>query len=148
MAVTCFAMPPPTNRVKCFSCPKAHVIKTKVAYFKPVSIAAAQSGVDALGLPSSQNVEPWVNPNVNCSYAGDTHVLLTAPLPEGWPTDKTSSVTMCMAAYQRKGMTTHFLKTNLPGMRWARSSSTLPTRDAEESSTPSTIQVFQYFRYF
>ena len=141
-------MPKTPKRYKCFSCPKWHNIKGPARQFKPVSIATAQSRVEALGLSSTEGVEPWVNPKGNCSYASDTHVLLTAPLPEGWPIDNTSSVAMCSAAYQRKGMTTHFLMTNLPGMRMARMarrSSGSPTGDAEQSSTPSTTQVLQYF---
>eukprot|EP00976_Prorocentrum_cordatum_P037344 758944-Prorocentrum_minimum.AAC.1 len=133
-------MPTP-KRDKCFSCLKPHTIKGRAAYFKPVPSETAHSLVHALGLPSTQDFEPWVNPKVNCSYASDTHVLLKAPLEEGHPSESTAYVAMCMAAYQRKGTSTHFLRTNLPGMRKERPrSSGLTAGEVEGSSTSSTTE--------
>ena len=138
---------PKTTRVKCFSCDEPHNIKGRVFVFKPVPNETAQSLVRALDVPANLDCEPWVNPVANVSYVGTTHVLLQAPLRQGYPTDESACITMCGAAYQRKGTCTHYLVTNLPSVRQAQlpSSSGGTPGDAEVSSTPSTTEVLFHF---
>ena len=127
-------MPPPVT-VKCFSYDKPHVIKGKARYFKPVLVEEAQVLVDHLQLECS----PWVNPHGNCSYASAKHVLLKAPLLEGNPIDGTAHIAMCGSAYQRKGVNTHYLITNSPGLRQARSMAAPSMAEGSSPATPTMV---------
>ena len=139
---------PRQERSKCFHCDVPHNIKGTVRIFKPVSKAAAKSLVGALEIPSGLEVKPWVNPIDHLSYANGIHVMLRAPFSKGHPTTRAATISMCNAAYQRKGTCTHYLVTKVPIVKAATCTSSgagATPGDAEGSSTPSYTEVCSSF---